>query len=332
MAARRGGAQRRQVGELHRAQWARAAGDAKGSHLGHGSRLRRQGRAARHGHAARRPDRGCARPSPRRWRPSACVTGTKACVAHTEPGAGLVGLVSAATRTAPPNAELRVLNAHVDLQQRQACTQPAATQNPSSVGVTSLGINGTIGHLVLGRSDGGASSASVPSRVWRRRCFRWRGTDEDEDDHEEDAPSDVELEDEPACVGAVATANVTQEGAADDACLCLVREGALKMEEALASSASRTEGPLVRYAWDDEADLAIVTMSDERRANALSLSLSDDLVAAAQQAARAGARGVVLQGAGAHFCVGGGVDERMARALSARRWCCQRRVPVRARL
>ena len=129
----------------------------------------------------------------------------KASAAHAEPAAGVMGLIRIAlgvlSQLAPPNAQLRVLSAHVaDALEGAVCAPPVALQpqalggqigeieHAASVGgVSSFGYSGTIAHavLALGRDEGPDSGSSQPARIHRehgaplgrrrRRAFPWPG-------------------------------------------------------------------------------------------------------------------------------------------------------------
>ena len=111
----------------------------------------------------------------------------KANAGHTEPGAGLAGvlkqLVQLREGDMPPNAQLRVLNPHVGggMCGHSACLLPMQVGGMSQReqgevgGVSSFGYSGTIAHAVLRRGAGGAwmLSPAVPV-IYRRHAFPWR--------------------------------------------------------------------------------------------------------------------------------------------------------------
>ena len=118
---------------------------------------------------------------------SACDAGSlKANAGHAEPAAGLCGFIklvsSLRSPGAPPNAQLRTINAHVTTTDQGAARVHLPTQvgrlpcgAPVEGGVSSFGYNGTIAHAVLAS----AHVQTVPSssmyagrdgrRVRRRR-------------------------------------------------------------------------------------------------------------------------------------------------------------------
>ena len=89
------------------------------------------------------------------------VMGCKATVGHTEPTAGVAGLLQLVMvvldGVACPNAQLRVMNPHVKsaLESRPAPSVPLQVQDlPAPAegmlgGVSSFGLNGTIAHIVI---------------------------------------------------------------------------------------------------------------------------------------------------------------------------------------
>ena len=100
--------------------------------------------------------------------------GVKSHVGHVEPGAGLVGLLVLAcalkAERVPPNAQLRVMNEHVDEVLRGLACEAGVHESellPEEAavgGVSSFGINGTIAHaLVRSRRDAAVRGASVLS-------------------------------------------------------------------------------------------------------------------------------------------------------------------------
>ena len=127
--------------------------------------------------------------APRQPGPPLAVGGVKANAGHAEPAAGLAGLLKLVVLlprdASAPNAQLRVLNAHVEAAvSRAACALQVqcgrvAPGSPSSRagGVSSFGYNGTIAHAILGSlaaasSAAAAARSSAPSS--RRRRFAWR--------------------------------------------------------------------------------------------------------------------------------------------------------------
>ena len=127
------------------------------------------------------------------------VMACKANVGHTEPTAGLAGLLQLATAKCHavvcPNAQLRAMNPHVKAAIGQRCPSlPAqmerahATIEDISGGVSSFGLNGTIAHAVLStvRRCASAGDEQAPRGdldyhrdtasplAYRRRAFPWR--------------------------------------------------------------------------------------------------------------------------------------------------------------
>ena len=84
----------------------------------------------------------------------------------------------------------------------------------------------------------------------------------------------------------------------------------------MAGVTSAPEGPHVRTEHVDTGDrgvVALLTVSDPRRRNAMTAALSDGLVAAVEAAAAdPGVHAVVLTGAAPAFCAGGDLDELAA--------------------
>ena len=122
---------------------------------------------------------------------SVCVGGAKANVGHTEPVAGLVGLLAllqlSVQRASCVNAQLCVLNV---LLIPPLCRMGALTSVQSLMltctvaGVSSFGYSGTIAHALLAFGSQGAaeplsstsqtkSKRSPPSLAYRRHAFQW---------------------------------------------------------------------------------------------------------------------------------------------------------------
>ena len=133
---------------------------------------------------------------------------TKANVGHTEPAAGMVGMIKLviglARSHSAPNAQLRVLNPHlVERLAAVECIMPTQTtetpvdpdhlRGSKTGGVSSFGLGGTIVHAVLQTGNAcDAFDAGVPSKTprvgsgankpshsgssvfYRRRTFQWR--------------------------------------------------------------------------------------------------------------------------------------------------------------
>jgi 3-oxoacyl-(acyl-carrier-protein) synthase/NADP-dependent 3-hydroxy acid dehydrogenase YdfG len=120
------------------------------------------------------------------------VGSLKANAGHTEPGAGLAGLVKLLGEMAgtgmPPNAQLRTLNPHVDgVLQGAMCSLPAqagplVTREAAAGGVSSFGYSGTIAHAVVqqeatkpGKPTTHAfTTLPTPTPSYRRRAFAWQ--------------------------------------------------------------------------------------------------------------------------------------------------------------
>ena len=114
------------------------------------------------------------------------VGGIKANIGHAEPAAGMTGLFKLALGLkhleTVPNAQLRVLNPHVDgalsglpcalLAQLAGQSSEAATG-----GVSSFGYSGTIVHAVLtctaGRDTPASLGLTLPRLAYKRRVFAW---------------------------------------------------------------------------------------------------------------------------------------------------------------
>jgi acyl transferase domain-containing protein/NADPH:quinone reductase-like Zn-dependent oxidoreductase len=115
-----------------------------------------------------------------------CVGGSKANLGHSEPAAGMNGLLILAlglvVTEALPNAQLRALNPHVDgcqLRARSLLSVQASAlprhEMSTCGGVSSFGFSGTIAHAVLCHAgSNSAPSASVVPLAYRRHNFRWR--------------------------------------------------------------------------------------------------------------------------------------------------------------
>ena len=118
-----------------------------------------------------------------------CAGSCKANLGHTEPSAGVVGVVALLLQlclsAGAPNAQLRTLNPHVKtaLPEQACCCLPVQYHHlQTSVGVggalgsvSSFGFAGTIAHTVLGAThtcpQDGRSTACLP--VYTRRAFPW---------------------------------------------------------------------------------------------------------------------------------------------------------------
>lgn len=119
---------------------------------------------------------------------------SKASFGHTEPAAGLLGLVALirahAHGSAPPNAKLRVLNprlrgsltilaATVSAQSKRLLRARPRRECMAAEGVSSFGYSGTIAHAVVLELSRPPTerlmTASPAALVYRRRCFGWPG-------------------------------------------------------------------------------------------------------------------------------------------------------------
>jgi acyl transferase domain-containing protein len=112
--------------------------------------------------------------------------GCKANFGHTEPAAGLTGVLKLSTAmlhdNVAPNSQLRTINPHVKsaMHEGQLSSLPVHLARASEHcpgGVSSFGLNGTIAHVVLCRAGDDEEAATVlPPLVYRRRSFPWRDT------------------------------------------------------------------------------------------------------------------------------------------------------------
>ena len=114
------------------------------------------------------------------------VGGVKANIGHSEPAAGMTGLLKLALglecMEASPNAQLRALNPNLAGTLRSVpCALPVQLATPSagecSGGVSSYGYSGTIVHTVLRSTDCArvvTDALISPPKVYRRRAFPWR--------------------------------------------------------------------------------------------------------------------------------------------------------------
>ena len=134
----------------------------------------------------------------------------KANLGHSEPAAGMTGLIHLAQRlqsgdTGAPNAQLRILNPHVGGALRgmtaacALCVQPGArpgarqphatpraeallqplshTTAPDAGGVSSFGYSGTIAHAAFRQKNMRCATLGCRLRLlYRRQCFPWRST------------------------------------------------------------------------------------------------------------------------------------------------------------
>ena len=119
------------------------------------------------------------------------VMGCKATFGHTEPGAGLMGilrlLMAVRLSAVAPNAQLRAMNPHVQaaMPEGRRSSLPVQLARPHALdeqfgGVSSFGLNGTIAHAVLAWTGfGGDSGRSGIGRAcwYRRRALQWGDVD-----------------------------------------------------------------------------------------------------------------------------------------------------------
>ena len=106
----------------------------------------------------------------------------KANVGHTEPAAGMTGIVRLASALAhglgTPNAQLRVLNPHVEAAVGglpcAMLTQCAVLGTSGAGGVSSFGYSGTIAHTVLRALPHALSEDHHAAVGFQRRRFAWR--------------------------------------------------------------------------------------------------------------------------------------------------------------
>jgi acyl transferase domain-containing protein len=106
----------------------------------------------------------------------------KANIGHAEASAGAAGLLKvmleAATRASAPNAQLRVVNQHVDelmVESRGAALLglgSASLPQSNGGGVSSFGYSGTIAHAVLLSMNACADLSTRPA--YKRLLFAWR--------------------------------------------------------------------------------------------------------------------------------------------------------------
>jgi hypothetical protein len=108
------------------------------------------------------------------------VASSKANFGHGECSAGMVGMqrlmLQLGVQLVGPNALLRVLNPHLDLDGRACCltTQVAPlVSSQDTTGVSSFGYSGTIVHTLLRGTDTRARSNEVAKLKYRRREYGW---------------------------------------------------------------------------------------------------------------------------------------------------------------
>jgi acyl transferase domain-containing protein len=123
------------------------------------------------------------------------VGATKANMGHTEPAAGMVGLLKLfhelGHAQAAPNAQLRQMNPHVKQRvvgaecvlptqlsssSSSSCSRAGAGAATMTGGVSSFGLGGTIAHLVLvcGAKAAGMGGKALPALLaYQRRAFPW---------------------------------------------------------------------------------------------------------------------------------------------------------------
>ena len=112
-------------------------------------------------------------------------SGGKANYGHAEPAAGLTGflklLLGLSRALTVPNAQLRVLNPHVDSTlasidgEIHVGTMPMSMVEHGAGGISSFGYSGTITHVVLHHHMIQLGAVLPPTSLTYRRCaFRWR--------------------------------------------------------------------------------------------------------------------------------------------------------------
>ena len=214
----------------------------------------------------------------------------KANAGHAEPGAGFAGvsklLMQLGIVTAPPNAQLRLLNPHVGevLQNFSACNlttqanmmagKPEGSEHDAIFGgVSSFGYAGTISHAAYVRKESLSKHAVVLQ--WRRRCFPWRHLLE-----------------------SVSTRSSSSSAAKRTKCVPLDLEFGLERERSIKA------GKHVNLFL--EGTTAVVELSDQEVFNTFSIGLGQDTrIAVMRLQTLATVQSVVLQGAGAHLSAGG---------------------------
>ena len=112
-----------------------------------------------------------------------CMGGAKANVGHTEPVAGLLGLLalthSCGQKAMGANAQLRKLNPMLAPRLRRLqgrlCAQPL-TAAAKAAGVSSFGYSGTIAHAIVGMREctPPLNQRATPQLVYEQRSFPWR--------------------------------------------------------------------------------------------------------------------------------------------------------------
>ena len=107
--------------------------------------------------------------------------GIKASIGHSEPAAGMTGLLTLALKLQIaellPNAQLRLLNPYIVnalCSVAYALPTQVSAVTASRAGVSSFGYSGTLAHTVLHRARGEATFASLtPPHLYRRCAFAW---------------------------------------------------------------------------------------------------------------------------------------------------------------
>lgn len=226
--------------------------------------------------------------------PLAC-TASKANVGHTEMAAGQVGMLlsmqAMQKQNTVANAQLRTVSSliHEQLSTRLSPTVLGlqAPDRPSSSklhGLSSFGYSGTIANALL---QDGPELASPPSQStfripWRRHVFCWR------DD----------------CRSMLSRAMRKWISTSVRDPLCALSLVALTLAPRLVQ---RTGPCLVRLMRDESARVGILELNDQKRMNGLSVALCIDIRDAVDSITQHGDFcAVVVQGAGHHFCTGGG--------------------------
>ena len=201
------------------------------------------------------------------------VGGVKASIGHAEPAAGMTGLLKLASGLraceAAPNAQLRALNPYVGGTLRgAACVFPMqlAAATIGSGGLSSFGYGGTIVHAVLSETTSDPSRCSQSPLTYRWRTFLWQERVPHSTNHHEWSWT------------------VSNESAVP----------------------CGTRAWLVGVAWEVATNLGVITLNNPSQFNGLDEATTCDFSKAVDHLEVCVCLTcVVLQGVGAHFCVGG---------------------------